>query len=119
MQVLKINPSNTGSFVYQKNPSANEPQSAVAVELKQDEQNTQTKESLNEKLANIAEKLNKQMDFLDTNVRFGFNDKIDSMYIKVVEKNTGKEIRQIPTEEAMRLAEHLRDIVGMIFDKES
>ncbi|MFY4689810.1 FlaG family protein [Campylobacter jejuni] len=72
-----------------------------------------------EKLADITKKLNEQMDSLDTNVRFGYSDKIGSMYISVVEKSTGREIRQIPSEEAMRLAEYFRDVIGMIFDKES
>lgn len=44
---------------------------------------------------------------------------ISSMYISVTEKSTGREIRQIPSEEAMRLAEYFRDVIGMIFDKES
>lgn len=76
-------------------------------------------EGLSEKLADIAQKLNEQMDSLDTNVRFGYSDKINSMYISVTEKSTGREIRQIPSEEAMRLAEYFRDVIGMIFDKES
>lgn len=77
-------------------------------------------------LANISQRtsetqasLNIQMDSLDTNVRFGYSDKIGSMYISVTEKSTGREIRQIPSEEAMRLAEYFRDVIGMIFDKES
>ncbi|HDZ4932249.1 FlaG family protein [Campylobacter jejuni] len=76
-------------------------------------------QGVGEKLADIVKKLNEQMDSLDTNVRFGYSDKIGSMYISVVEKNTGKEIRRIPSEEAMRLAEYFRDAIGMIFDKES
>lgn len=72
---------------------------------------------VSEKLADITKKLNEQMDSLDTNVRFGY--KIGSMYISVTEKSTGREIRQIPSEEAMRLAEYFRDVIGMIFDKES
>ncbi|EKG0062887.1 flagella length regulator FlaG [Campylobacter jejuni] len=69
---------------------------------------------VSEKLADITKKLNEQMDSLDTNVRFGYSDKIGSMYISVTEKSTG-----IPSEEAMRLAEYFRDVIGMIFDKES
>lgn len=74
-------------------------------------------QGVSEKLADITKKLNEQMDSLDTNVRFGY--KIGSMYISVTEKSTGREIRQIPSEEAMRLAEYFRDVIGMIFDKES
>lgn len=76
-------------------------------------------QGVSEKLADITKKLNEQMDSLDTNVRFGYSDKIGSMYISVTEKSTGREIRQIPSEEAMRLAEYFRDVIGMIFDKES
>ena len=47
----------------------------------------------------------------------GFNDKIDAMFVNVMERSTGKMIRKIPTEEAMSLAEKMKEIVGMIFDK--
>lgn len=76
-------------------------------------------EDLGEKLSDITKKLNEQMDSLNTNIRFAFNDKIGSMYISVTEKNTGREIRQIPSEEAMRLAEYFRDALGLIYNKES
>ncbi|EDP5677729.1 flagellar protein FlaG [Campylobacter jejuni] len=76
-------------------------------------------QGVSEKLADITKKLNEQMDSLDTNVRFSYSDKIGSMYISVTEKSTAREIRQIPSEEAMRLAEYFRDVIGMIFDKES
>ncbi|WP_157142219.1 FlaG family protein [Campylobacter coli] len=79
----------------------------------------QKEQGLSEKLADITKKLNEQMDSLDTNVRFGYSDKIGSMYISVTEKSTGREIRQIPSEEAMRLAEYFKDVIGIIFDKES
>ena len=77
------------------------------------------KESLNEQLSDIVKELNSQMDYLNTNVRFGFNDDINTMYVTVSEKNTGKEIRQIPSEEAIKLTKYFRDAIGLIFDKES
>ncbi|AKJ53558.1 flagellar protein FlaG [Campylobacter lari] len=76
-------------------------------------------ENLNEKLKNVTEKLNNQMETLGTNVRFAFNDKINEMYINVTEKDTGKLIRKIPSEEAMKLIEHFKGVIGTIFDKES
>ena len=88
------------------------------------EQNTNTdkKQSLNPKdmklkLDNTIKHLNEHMKSLDTNITFGFNDKIDIMFVNVIEKSTGKVIRKIPTEEAMKLSEKMKEIVGMIFDK--
>ena len=70
-----------------------------------------------EELKNTIENLNKHMDSLDTNVKFGFDDKIEQMFVNVMERSTGKIIRKIPSEEAMKISEKMREIVGIIFDK--
>ena len=70
-----------------------------------------------EELKNTIENLNKHMDSLDTNIKFGFNDKIEQMFVNVMERSTGKIIRKIPSEEAMKISEKMREIVGIIFDK--
>lgn len=80
-------------------------------------ENKQNEEEIKQQLSQSVENLNKQMDILNTNVQFGFNDKIDAMFVNVMERSTGKMIRKIPSEEAMTLAEKMKEIVGMIFDK--
>ncbi|ARJ57311.1 FlaG family protein [Campylobacter cuniculorum] len=82
---------------------------------REDEQN----KSLNERLNDVVKELNQQMDYLNSNVRFGFSDDINAMYVTVSERNTGKEIRQIPSDEAIKLTKYFRDAIGLIFDKES
>lgn len=77
----------------------------------------QNKENVAEKLSATVEKLNNQMNSLGTNVQFGFNDKINTLFVDVVERSTGKPIRKIPTEEAMLLSEKMQEIIGTIFDK--
>ncbi|MCF6172714.1 MAG: flagellar protein FlaG [Campylobacteraceae bacterium] len=72
---------------------------------------------IKQQLNNTIKHLNDNMKALDTNVMFGFNDKIDVMFVNVTERSTGKVIRKIPTEEAMKLSEKMKEIVGMIFDK--
>lgn len=81
------------------------------------EQNEQSVEQIKQKLNETVEKLNKNMEALDTNVKFGFNDKISMMFVNVMERNSGKTIRKIPTEEAMLLSEKMQEIIGTIFDK--
>lgn len=76
------------------------------------EQNNEQTPSLSE----LTKELNQQIDTLNTNVKFEFNEQIGELYISVVEKDTGNVIRQIPSEEAMKLREHLKNLVGMIFD---
>ncbi|TKX32122.1 FlaG family protein [Campylobacter estrildidarum] len=100
----------------QRTEKAQKANSDIQIEKQGNDGNEQ---NLNDQLADIAKKLNEQMDSLDTNIRFGYSDKLDSLYISVTEKSTGREIRKIPSEEAMRLREYFKDVIGMIFDKES
>ncbi|WP_458701420.1 FlaG family protein [Sulfurospirillum sp. 1307] len=81
------------------------------------ENEQQNKAEIVEKLNDTVKKLNRDMEALDTNIKFGFNDKISMMYVNVMERSTGKMIRKIPTEEAMALSEKMREIIGTIFDK--
>lgn len=63
--------------------------------------------------------LNEQMSSLGTNLHFGFNEDAKQMFVSVTEKDTGKVVRQIPTKEALELIKHMKDAIGLIFDKES
>lgn len=76
-------------------------------------------EDLAERLNEATEKLNRQMQALDTNIRFAYNDKINSLYVNVMEVKTGEVIRKIPSEQVMKLSEYFREAVGVLFDKES
>jgi len=80
-------------------------------------QNKEDKEKIKQKLDQAVKKLNKQMEELNINIKFGFNDKIDMMYVDVIERDTGKLIRKIPSEAAMKLTESMREFIGIIFDK--
>ncbi len=79
--------------------------------------NKQDKQEIQKQLNNTVKKLNDQMDSLNINIKFGFNDKIDTLFVDVTEKSTGRLIRKIPSEETMKLAEKMKEIIGMIFDK--
>ncbi|WP_331773985.1 FlaG family protein [Sulfurospirillum sp. 1612] len=81
------------------------------------QQKQMSTDQVNTKIDSTVKELNQHMDALNTNVTFGYNDKINSMFVDVMEKSTGKLIRKIPSEEAMHLSEKMKEIVGMIFDK--
>jgi len=68
---------------------------------------------IKKKLQEITEQLNKEMDTLNTTIRFGFDDKTDEMYVSVIDTKDNKVIRQIPSEEAMKLAAKMRELVGI------
>ncbi len=81
------------------------------------ELNKQNEEEIKEQLKDTVKKLNIQMDMLNTNIKFGFSDEIEAMYVKVHEKSSGRLIRKFPTDEAMKLAKHMKEFIGILFDK--
>ncbi len=94
------------------------PKSGSKTEIKKTEEKKDV-DNLKKQLTDVTSQLNKEMSSLNFNVKFGFNDKIDQMYVSVMEKDTNKVIRKIPSDDAMKLMDKMREIVGMIFDKKA
>ncbi|WP_353662501.1 FlaG family protein [Hydrogenimonas sp. SS33] len=91
-------------------------QQSTYEQVKETQQKGDT-EKLKKQLQEITDKLNKEMNPLKTSIRFGFDDNIDELYVSVIDTSNNHVIRKIPSEEAIRLAAKMRELVGMIFDK--
>ncbi|MCF6289678.1 MAG: flagellar protein FlaG [Desulfobacterales bacterium] len=52
-------------------------------------------------------------------IRFEMNKEIEKLIIKVVDKESGELIRQIPPEELITASERMRDYRGLIIETES
>ena len=74
-------------------------------------------EDIKKELEHLTEQLNKEMNPLNTDLEFKYNDKIDNFSVFVIDKKTDKIIREFPPKEALRLMEKMRELVGMLFDK--
>ena len=76
-------------------------------------------EDLARRTREVTDRLNYQMQQLDTNVRFAYNDKLNLMVVQVKDAKTGEEITQLPSKEAIKISEYFRESIGILFDKES
>ena len=76
-------------------------------------------EDLARKTREVTDRLNYQMQQLDTNVRFAYNEKLNLMVVQVKDAKTGEEITQLPSKEAIRISEYFKESIGILFDKES
>jgi len=68
-------------------------------------------DSLGEAVASIK-------DFVQTirrDLNFDLDDSSGKMVVKVTDRSTGEVVRQIPTEEALRLAENLEEARSLLF----
>ena len=76
-------------------------------------------EDLARKTREVTDRLNYQMQRLDTNVRFAYNEKLNLMVVQVKDAKTGEEITQLPSKEAIKISEYFKESIGILFDKES
>ena len=64
----------------------------------------------------LIEDLNQVSESLNVDIKFAYNEKIDEVYINVIDKNSGNVIRKLPSEEAMKIKETMKDWIGSLFD---
>jgi flagellar protein FlaG len=76
----------------------------------------------NQERANLQkaiDQLNNQMKDKNRDLSFSLDERINRTIITVKKLETGEVVRQIPTEEFVKLAHSLEDMKGLLFNKES
>lgn len=123
MQVQNTNITDYSSSVGTKTASSSTATQAVKVRSVQEQSDKITRDAkqddLKQELMQLTEDLNKEMNPLNINVKFGFDDKIDELAVSVYEKDSNKLLRKIPSDEAVSLMAKMREIIGIIFDKKA
>lgn len=70
-----------------------------------------------EEVAELSDKLNEFMDQLNTDIRFEYREKLDRLYLQVVDRRNDEVIKEFPPERMLEVLEGLHDWVGLILDK--
>jgi len=91
---------------------------APALVMRTDTQHTQaTRKSEDVDMPKLTEELNTMAKQENLDISFGYNKKIDKVFINIVDKTSGEVIRKLPSEEAIKFAEGMEDLLGKLFDK--
>lgn len=73
-----------------------------------------------QKIRDTVDKINKELENIDTSIKFKVHDSqeggLNRVSIKVVERDSEKVIIEIPSEEAIEFSEKMDEITGMLFD---
>ena len=65
----------------------------------------------------IAKRIQRNIDRMDVSLKFStYGKDKDKMSVTVVEKKSGKIVREIPAEEVQRLQERMEEVIGLIFN---
>lgn len=74
-------------------------------------------EEVRQKLHEAVTRLNDQMKSKGRDLSFSLDERINRTVITVKNLQTGEVVRQIPTEEVMRVAHSIEDMKGVLFNK--
>lgn len=128
---MDINIANSATMVHNKVDLAQVPPKTPAsgVELKGDAAVSTIEQTIaqdgvdNEfnpaKLTQIATELSDMMSMMRKGLAFKVDEKSGQAVVTVLDKDTGDIIRQMPSEEALALAEKLSEVTGLLMKTEA
>ena len=61
--------------------------------------------------------INAQLETMNRSLQFSIDEELKDVVVKIVDKETGEIVRQIPPDEVLRLREHFKEMVGLILEK--
>jgi len=70
----------------------------------------------NKKLQQVVAELNQMMGLTNTKLSFSVNRELNKMVIRVVDAETQEVIRQIPSEDAINVAQRIHGLMGILYD---
>ena len=71
-----------------------------------------------EELQKLVKDLQKRLDPMATRLNFIVDEETDSLVLRIIDRQTGELLRQIPPEEILHLRASLAELVGVLYDRE-
>jgi len=71
---------------------------------------------IRERLVEISASLNEDMDIRSKNLSFSIDKDTDRMVVTVTDKESGKVIKQIPSEAVLKVAHSMTALKGILYD---
>lgn len=72
-----------------------------------------------EQVKKTVDELNDAMEQVGTSLTFSVDKDTGRTVVKVVDRKTGEIVRQIPSEEMVRLSQRIAQLMGVLFDDEA
>lgn len=80
-----------------------------------EQKESQKSEISKDELIDIVNELNNDT-LINTKLKFGFHDESSTFFVSVLDAKTDEIIRKYPSDEAMSLAEKMRELSGALID---
>ncbi len=87
-------------------------------EKRSDEQPVKA-EPKQEEVKKAVSELNVALNSMDVKREFSIEENLNEVVVKIIDSEDKKVIRQIPTEETIRLSQNIKEMVGLLYDSTS
>jgi flagellar protein FlaG len=97
--------------------------SPAIAQASRDTSGTQTQKILQkekpsaEEIKQDIDAINTQLKSMNSSIQFVIDGKSNDVVIKIVDNDTGKVIRQIPSDDVLRMREHLKEMTGLLVEE--
>ncbi|WP_022852141.1 flagellar protein FlaG [Limisalsivibrio acetivorans] len=68
-------------------------------------------------IESAVETLNESLSSINVKREFKVEEQLNEVIVKLIDKDEDKIIKQIPSEEAIRLSKNIKEMVGLIYDE--
>ena len=99
--------------VSQSNKAINEKLFSAAGKVKAENEQKASAEDVE----TAVDTLNESLKTLDVKREFSIEKQLNAVVVKLIDKEQGSVIKQIPSEEAIRLSKNVQEMMGLIFDE--
>jgi len=115
---LKIATGDVPAAQPKQPPVSKPPVKSEAARSPEQEETTQLQKKLDpDVIEKITQELNDQFRIFNTAVSFSVDDKTGTTVIKILDRETEKVIREIPSSELLKIASKLTEIIGRLVDE--
>lgn len=83
------------------------------------EDRTASSKGNKEDVKSAVSDLNNALDSMNVRREFKIEDSTNDVVVKIIDKDEQKVIRQIPSEEALKLSKNIKEMVGLLYDSTS
>ncbi|MEF3254048.1 MAG: flagellar protein FlaG [Deferribacterales bacterium] len=91
----------------------------VTSKAKAQEQNVTEVASREETFKDLKEaikEINRSLDDMKIARKFEIDKELDQVVVKILDTENNKVVRQIPSEDALRISKNIKEMIGLLFD---
>ena len=118
MEIFNNIASSMATTTAQKSAEIQRPVADVSETKGAAELNKQNSEEMKAKLDEAVNDLNEYMQKMDTNLRFGYNQPLNTLTVSLINTQNGDTIRQYPSEQVIRMRENLQEQIRSLFKEQ-